>query len=61
MKAHHTYTQVGVSCPPQADEMLNPSPVLLMKFSANNHCLRVAANHYTAAFIRQFRGMTYSD
>jgi hypothetical protein len=37
-----TYTQVGVSCFYES-EMLNPSSVLLIKFSAKNPHLRVAA------------------
>jgi hypothetical protein len=37
-----TYTQVGVQCFYKS-EVLNPSSVLLMKFSAKNPHLRVAA------------------
>ena len=37
-----TYTQVGVQCFYES-EVLNPSSVLLMKFSAKNPHLRVAA------------------
>jgi hypothetical protein len=38
-----TYTQVGVKCFYES-EVLNQSSVLLMKFSATNPHLRVAAN-----------------
>ena len=38
-----TYTQVGVSCFYES-EVLNPSSVLLIKFSAKIPHLRVAAN-----------------
>jgi len=38
-----TYTQVGVQCFFES-ELLNPSSVLLMKFSAKNPRLRQAAN-----------------
>jgi hypothetical protein len=41
--ANSTYTQMGVSCFYES-EVLNPSSVLLMKFSAKNPHLRVAAN-----------------
>jgi hypothetical protein len=41
-----TYTQVGVSCFYES-EVLNPSSVLLMKFSAKNPHLRVAAKRST--------------
>jgi len=37
-----TYTQVGVQCFFES-EVLNPSSVFLMKFSAKNPHLRVAA------------------
>jgi len=37
-----TYTQVGVQCIYES-EVLNPNSVLLMKFSAKNPHLRVAA------------------
>lgn len=37
-----TYTQSGVSCIYEY-EVLNLSPEFLMKLSANNPCLRVAA------------------
>jgi len=40
-----TYTQAGVSCFYES-EVLNPSFVLLMKFSGKNPCLRVAAKRY---------------
>lgn len=39
------YTQVGVQCFYES-EMLNPSSVLLIKFSAKNPHLRVAATRY---------------
>jgi hypothetical protein len=39
---NNTYTQVGVQCIYES-EVLNPSFVLLMKFSAKNPHLRVAA------------------
>ena len=38
-----TYTQAGVSRFYESEQALNPSFVLLMKFSAKNPCLRVAA------------------
>jgi hypothetical protein len=41
--ANSTYTQVGVSCFYES-EVLNASSVLLIKFSAENPHLRVAAN-----------------
>jgi hypothetical protein len=41
--ANSTYTQVGVQCFYES-EVLNPNSVLLMKFSAKNPHLRVAAN-----------------
>ncbi|MBK8365521.1 MAG: hypothetical protein IPN61_00045 [Bacteroidetes bacterium] len=40
-----TYTQVGVQCFFES-EVLNPSSVFLMKFSAKNPHLRVAAKRY---------------
>lgn len=40
-----TYTQVGVQCFYES-EVLNQSSVLLMKFSAKNPHLRVAAKRY---------------
>jgi hypothetical protein len=40
-----TYTQVWVQCFIES-EVLNPSSVLLMKFSAKIPHLRVAANRY---------------
>ena len=40
-----TYTQVGVQCFYES-EVLKPSSVLLMKFSAKNPHLRVAAERY---------------
>jgi hypothetical protein len=40
--ANSTYTQVGVQCSYDS-EVLNQSSVLLMKFSAENPHLRVAA------------------
>lgn len=43
-----TYTQVGVQCFYES-EVLNSSSVLLMKFSAKNPHLRVAANRYVQA------------
>lgn len=43
--ANSTYTQVGVQCFHES-EVLNPNSVLLMKFSAKNRHLRVAANRY---------------
>ncbi len=43
-----TYTQVGVQCFYES-EVLNPSSVLLMKFSAKNPHLRVAAKRYLQA------------
>jgi len=39
------YTQVGVQCIYES-EVLNPNSVLLMKFSAKNPHLRVAAKRY---------------
>jgi len=42
-----TYTQVGVKCFYES-EVLNQNSVLLMKFSATNPHLRVAANRYRA-------------
>ena len=41
-----TFTQVGVQCFYES-EVLNPSSVLLMKFSAKNPHLRVAAKRQT--------------
>ena len=43
--ANSRYTQVGVQCFYES-EVLNPSSVLLMKFSAKNPHLRVAAKRY---------------
>ena len=43
-----TYTQVGVQCFFES-EVLNPSSVFLMKFSAKNPHLRVAAKRYVQA------------
>ena len=43
-----TYTQVGVQCFYES-EVLNPSSVLLMKFSTKNPHLRVAAKRYLQA------------
>ncbi len=43
--ANSSYTQVGVSCSYES-EVLNPSSLLLMKFSAKNPHLRVAAKRY---------------
>jgi hypothetical protein len=43
-----TYTQVGVQCFYES-EVQNPSSVLLMKFSAKNPHLRVAAKRYKQA------------
>jgi hypothetical protein len=43
-----TYTQVGVQCFYES-EVLNPSSVLLMKFSAKNPHLRVAAKRWWQA------------
>jgi hypothetical protein len=43
---NNTYTQVGVSCPSEADDVLNQSSLLLMKFSAKNPRLRVAAKRW---------------
>ncbi|HAY32975.1 MAG TPA: hypothetical protein DCY06_02470 [Bacteroidetes bacterium] len=40
-----TYTQVGVQCFYES-EVLNPSSVLFMKFSAKKPHLRVAAKRY---------------
>lgn len=40
-----TYTQVGVQCFFES-EVLNPSSVFLMKFSAKNPHLRVAAKRW---------------
>lgn len=45
--ANSTYTQVGVQCFYES-EVLNSSSVLLMKFSAKNPHLRVAAKRYRA-------------
>lgn len=42
LSPNSTYTQVGVSCFYES-EVLNQSSVLLMKFSAKNPHLRVAA------------------
>jgi len=44
---HSTYTQVGVQYFYES-EVLNPSSVLLMKFSAENPHLRVGANRYAS-------------
>lgn len=44
--ANSTYTQVGVQCSYDS-EVLNQNSVLLMKFSAKNPHLRVAANRCT--------------
>ena len=44
-----TYTQVGVQCFFES-EVLNPSSVFLMKFSAKNPHLRVAAKRYKQAY-----------
>jgi hypothetical protein len=44
-----TYTQVGVQCFYES-EVLNQSSVLLMKFSAKNPHLRVAAKRYNVGF-----------
>jgi hypothetical protein len=43
-----TYTQVGVQCFYES-EVINQSSVLLMKFSAKNPHLRVAAKRFTQA------------
>lgn len=43
-----TYTQVGVQCFYES-EVLKPSSVLLMKFSAKNPHLRVAAKRCVSA------------
>lgn len=52
-----TYTQVGVQCFFES-EVLNPSSVFLMKFSAKNPHLRVAAKrcaqYRKAVFNRNF-------
>lgn len=50
--ANSTYTQVGVSCFYDS-EVLNPSSVLLMKFSAKIPHLRVAANRYMLFYLRK--------
>ena len=42
-----TYTQVGVSCFYES-EVLNQSPILLMKFSTKKPHLRVAAKRWDA-------------
>jgi hypothetical protein len=44
-----TYTQVGVQCFYES-EVLNQSSVLLMKFSAKNPHLRLAAKRYVAFY-----------
>ena len=50
--ANSTYTQVGVQCFYES-EVLNQSSVLLMKFSAKNPHLRVAAKRYRQLIKRQ--------
>lgn len=45
--ANSTYTQVGVSCFYES-LVQNPSSVLLIKFSAENPHLRVAAERYAS-------------
>lgn len=45
--ANSTYTQVGASCFYES-EVLNQSSLLLVKFSAKNPHLRLAANRYAS-------------
>jgi hypothetical protein len=50
--ANSSYTQVGVQCFYES-EVLNPSSVLFMKFSAENPHLRVAANRCASVSLRK--------
>ncbi len=47
--ANSRFAKAGVSCPPEADEVLNLSFVHLKKFSVEKPRLRKAANRYAAA------------
>ena len=52
--ANSTYTQVGVSCFYES-EVLNQSPILLMKFSTKKPHLRVAAKRYLQPYERPYQ------